>query len=204
MVVAVIVLAGLALSTLFALRSQSTVIAAPVEMATPSSESRGPSSSAPPSLTPSSTPEPIVVHVLGEVSKPGVCQLPAGSRVVDAIAAAGGLRAGADPAELNLAAVLADGSQVVIGAAAEPRGEVRFTQSSTATNVSEGGVIELNTSTAEQLQRLPGVGPVTAAAILEWREANGPFTAVSQLVEVHGIGPKTLAELEGLVSVHVQ
>ncbi len=138
--VAVIVLAGLALSTLFALRSQSTVIAAPVEMATPSAGSRGPSSSALPAVTPSPTPKPIVVHVLGEVSKPGVRQLPAGSRVVDAIAAAGGLRAGADPAELNLAAVLADGSQVVIGAAAEPRGEVRFTQSSTATNVSEGGI----------------------------------------------------------------
>lgn len=204
MVVAGIVLAGLGLSTLLALRSQSTVIAAPIEMVTPSSGSGDLSSPAPPSVAPSPTSGPIVVHVLGEVSKPGVCQLPAGSRVVDAIAAAGGLRAGADPAELNLAAVLTDGSQVVIGASAEPRGEVRFTQSSTAANVSAEEVIELNTATVEQLQRLPGVGPVTAAAIVEWREANGPFTAVSQLVEVHGIGPKTLAQLEGLVSVHDQ
>jgi len=152
---------------------------------------------APETVTP--TPEPTIkVHVLGAVVNPGVVTLPQGSRVEDAINAAGGLLPGADPAQLNLAAILVDGSQIIIGTAQQPRGEVNGGGSE-----SSGGEtkINLNTATQAQLETLPGIGPVTAGKILAWRAQHGRFTSVAQLQEVDGIGPKTMAQLEPYVFV---
>jgi competence protein ComEA len=157
-----------------------------------------------PAPTPSASAQPVwLVHVLGAVAQPGVVTLPAGARVRDAIAAAGGLTADADPGELNLAATLTDGCQVIIGTLGQPRGEVRASAETIATGggPAAADTINLNQATAEQLDTLPGVGPVTAQAILAWREASGPFTTVTQLQEVDGIGPATYARIEPHVSV---
>ncbi|MEN0071286.1 MAG: ComEA family DNA-binding protein [Propionicimonas sp.] len=159
---------------------------------------------APPSVvasaspSPSATPRRILVHVLGAVGRPGVVSLPEGSRVQDAIAAGGGLTDAAAPAELNLAAVLADGAQLVIGDSRSPRGEVR---GATAGGSAAPGELSLNTATQAELEELPGVGPVTAARIIAWREQHGRFSSVEELQEVDGIGPKTYSQLAGHVRV---
>jgi competence protein ComEA len=131
-----------------------------------------------------------------------VVELSEDSRVQDAIAAAGGLAADADSGELNLAAVLVDGCQLKIGTTKHPGGEVRSGTSGEADG-SGGGAAEvkvsLNTATVAQLDTLPGVGPVTAQKILDWRSEHGKFTAITELQEVDGIGPKTYADLAGRV-----
>lgn len=168
-----------------------------------------------PSPTPSPTPEPppVRVHVLGAVVTPGVVTLPADSRVADAIAAADGLTADADPGELNFAAPVPDGSQIVVGTSWQPRGELRTGDGqlsgsgaaagagSTGATDSSAPTLNLNTATTQQLESLPGVGPVTAQRILTWRDANGGFSRVEELQEVDGIGPKTYAQLAPLVHV---
>lgn len=154
----------------------------------------------------SSAPTPIQVHVLGAVQSPGVVSVPSGARVAQAIDAAGGLRPDADPAELNLAAVVADGAQIIIGTTAQPRGEIRVDAGSSGGSgagpaAGSAPTLNLNTATVQQLESLPGIGPVTAARIIAWREANGGFTRVEELQEVDGIGPKTYASLAPLVHV---
>ena len=150
--------------------------------------------------SPTPSPAAVRVHVLGAVPSPGVVTVVAGSIVQDAVLAAGGLAADADPAELNLAAPVADGQQVIVGTVGEPRGELVQRSSSGAAG-QEGESVNLNTATVAQLEELPGVGPVTAAAIVAWREDNGGFSSVADLQEVSGIGPKGFAKLEPLVSV---
>jgi len=135
--------------------------------------------------------------------------------VADAITAAGGPRDGADLTGLNLAQRVQDGDQILVGAAA-PTGDGPRLGSATISAGGAGGAagtaagapvpgtagkIDLNTATEAQLDALPGVGPVTARAILAWRTANGRFTAVDQLAEVDGIGPARLARLRELVTV---
>jgi len=143
------------------------------------------------------TPAPLIkVHVLGAVAAPGVVTLPQGARVEDAIAAAGGLTADADPAQLNLAAVLADGSQIVIGTTARPQGDVNGDSAPGA-----GALINLNTASEAELESLPGVGPVTAGKILAWRAQHGRFSSIDELQEIDGIGPKTFAQLAPHVCV---
>lgn len=130
----------------------------------------------------------VVVDVAGRVRRPGIAVLPAGARVVDALEAAGGVRRGVDLTTLNLARVLVDGEQVLVGAG----------QPSTqpgAPGPTTGSLVSLNTADQATLETLPGVGPVTAAAIVAWREEHGAFAAVEELLEVSGIGPATLAEL---------
>ena len=144
------------------------------------------------------------VHVLGEVASPGVVRLPQGSRVEDAIAAAGGLTPEARPGELNLAAPVVDGGQVVIGDGRNPGGEMRAGAAPGAGGGAGGGgsgKLDLNTATADQLDGLPGVGPVTASAILAWREQHERFSRVEELLEIEGIGTKTFQRLEPLVTV---
>jgi competence protein ComEA len=141
--------------------------------------------------------EELVVDVAGKVRRPGIAVLPAGSRVVDALEAAGGARRGVDLTALNLARPVVDGEQILVGVA--PAAGVAGTLDSPV----PGGEALVNLNTADQaaLDTLPGVGPVTADAILAWRDSNGGFTSVDELLEVDGIGEATLADLAPLVTL---
>lgn len=141
--------------------------------------------------------EELVVDVAGKVRRPGIAVLPPGSRVVDALDAAGGARRGVDLTSLNLARPVVDGEQILVGVA--PVAGVAGTVDAPA----PGGatLVNLNTADLAALDTLPGVGPVTADAILAWREANGAFTSVDELLEVDGIGEATLADLAPLVTL---
>jgi competence protein ComEA len=138
-------------------------------------------------------PGSVTVDVAGKVRRPGVTTLPAGSRVVDALRKAGGARGRVDLSGLNLARVLVDGEQILVGRAVAPGGLAA--SASTAAPDATGALVNLNTATAEQLDTLPGVGPVTAQKILDWRGTHGAFSSVDELLEVDGIGEKTLADL---------
>ncbi|MDR1430913.1 MAG: ComEA family DNA-binding protein [Propionibacteriaceae bacterium] len=149
---------------------------------------------------PSATPAPMVaVHVLGGVKSPGVVSVESGARVRDVIAAAGGLSADGDAAELNLAAPALDGSQIVIGTRDSPRGEVRASGSGSVAGST--GKVSVNTATAAQLESVPGIGPVTAQRIIAWREAHQRFSALEELQEIEGIGAKTFASLSGYLEL---
>ena len=147
----------------------------------------------------------LVVSVVGAVTRPGLVRLPAGSRVADALDAAGGAVDGADLIGLNLARRVADGDQIVVGIAPPqpvPQASgIVGAQAPGDTPPEAGGPVDLNTADETALDALPGVGPVTAAAIVSWRDTNGPFTDVEQLGEVDGIGPARLARLRELVTV---
>jgi competence protein ComEA len=144
----------------------------------------------------------LVVDVTGRVRRPGIVELPAGARVIDAIEDAGGVRPGVDTSGLNLARLLVDGEQVVVGQAvpaiAPPPGSL---PTGSAPTGSEIAPINLNTATQPELETLPGIGPVTAQSILAWRTDNGAFTAVEELLEVSGVGDVTLADIAPYVYV---
>jgi len=135
----------------------------------------------------------LVVSVGGQVVRPGLVRLPAGARVADAVEAAGGAVPGTDLTGFNLARKLTDGEHVVVGPSA-PSGQA----GDPATG--SGGRVDLNTATMAELDALPGVGPVTARRILDWRSAHGRFTSVDQLREVDGIGESRFAQLRDLVT----
>jgi competence protein ComEA len=159
---------------------------------------------------------PVVVSVVGLVHTPGLVTLAPGARIADALQAAGGAVDGADTIGLNMARPLGDGEQIVVGLA-PISGQPRVLGSSVASGSTPqpgapapvsgsvkpkaGEALDLNTATVEQLDTLPGVGPVTAAAIVAWRQANGKFTSVDQLADVDGIGPARLEKLRALVRV---
>ncbi len=157
------------------------------------SVSRGPS----PSGSPSGGGGSVTVDVAGKVRRPGIAVLDAGSRVVDALEAAGGARDGVDLTGLNLARVLVDGEQILVGLAA-PTGVA-----ATVTGGTSPVAALVNLITADQvaLESLPDVGPVTAESILAWRSEHGAFTAVDQLLDVDGIGEVTLAKLTPYVTL---
>ncbi len=147
------------------------------------------------------------VHVVGQVKNPGLYELPAGSRLVDAVAAAGGFTDSADQAALNLAQVVQDGQQVVVAAqgaaeaSADPAGsEGAPGGSRSAGSVGPGGRVDLNSADAAALQTLDGIGPALAARILAYRAAHGGFRSVNDLQNVTGIGPKKFAAIKGSVS----
>lgn len=142
------------------------------------------------------TPALVVVHVDGAVGAPGVYELAAGSRVGDAVELAGGLTEKADTSTLNLALVLTDGEKVYVPEEGEAAPQVTTGETS-----SGGGLININTATADELETLPGVGEATAAAIIEDRESNGPFSAPEDLMRVSGIGEKKFARIEGMICV---
>jgi competence protein ComEA len=146
--------------------------------------------------------EAVVVHVAGAVVDPGVHELPAGSRVVDAIEAAGGLAADADGSRINLAALVADGERVYVpkvGEAAPP--SVAGDGGASGAGGEAEGPVDLNQADEAALDALPGVGPATAAAIIQHREQIGRFTSVDQLLDVRGIGEAKLEQLRPLVTV---
>ena len=172
--------------------------------------------------TPAPQADSMVVSVVGLVARPGLIRLPPGARVGDAIKKAGGARKNADLLSLNLAQQLRDGDQVLVGYAGG-NGEMSMRSAvvgpgatgappaageSTAPSPSDGeaptagsGTVNLNTASQTELETLPGVGPVTAKSILDWRQRNGRFTSVDQLTEVDGIGPARLEKLRDKVTV---
>ncbi len=174
------------------------------------------SSAAPRPSTSTSTPgadQPAVVSVVGLVHKPGLVTLQPGARIADAVAAAGGTLDGADLIGLNMAQRVTDGQQLVVGiapgpgeptrlgSAVTPSGGPAAPRSAASPSGAAAGPVDLNAATVEQLDTLPGIGPVTAAAIVAWRAANGSFTSVDQLADVDGIGPARLEKLRSLVRV---
>jgi competence protein ComEA len=148
------------------------------------------------------TPVVLVVHVSGLVQRPGLVQLPAGSRVNDALQAAGGAVAGADLAGLNLARLVVDGEQIAVGVPSAPDANPA-TEGSTAAPSAQpsGGSVDLNRATVQELDALPGVGPVLAQRIVDWRTKNGRFTSIEELQEIKGIGERTFAEISQYVRV---
>ncbi|WP_255491558.1 ComEA family DNA-binding protein [Actinotalea sp. JY-7876] len=139
----------------------------------------------------------VVVHVVGQVAAPGLLELPAGSRVADAVDAAGGALPSADLTALNLAREVTDGEQVVVPAP----GETVAVPQGTGGGSSQPGPLDLNRADLAALDELPGIGPVLAERIVAWRDEHGPFTTVEELAEVPGIGPSLLADLRELVRV---
>ncbi|MGN6501999.1 MAG: helix-hairpin-helix domain-containing protein [Pseudolysinimonas sp.] len=150
-----------------------------------------------PSARPSAGPDAargavIYVHILGEITHPGLYALHDGDRGVDIVAAAGGFTTDADPAALNLARFLSDGEQIVVPAVGD---------APAAPGQATGGKVNLNTADAAALETLPRIGPAMAQRIIDWREQNGRFAAVEDLLDVTGIGDATFAGLKDLVTV---
>ena len=158
----------------------------------------------PASTSLSSTSQPItgevVVHVAGDVRKPGLQRLPAGSRVADAIRAAGGVSNSKAENSVNLARLLIDGEQIMVGVGPQ---QVSNSQQygRTQGSGSPSGKVNVNSASQQQLETLPGVGPSLAQRILEYRTANGAFHSIDELDEVSGIGPATLARLRPLIQL---
>ncbi|MGC4932851.1 helix-hairpin-helix domain-containing protein [Gordonia sp. DT30] len=205
----------------------------PTPGAAPATSGATPAGGSGPGTPPATPAAEVVVSVVGLVHRPGLVRLNANSRVADALAAAGGTRDGADTVSLNLAQVLRDGDQILVGytdgqgqltlrsavvaaagapaagpppTGAGPHPSAAGTQTPPARGTSgsagaAGTLVNLNTASESELDALPGVGPVTAKSIIEWRTRNGSFSSVDQLAEVDGIGPSRLAKLRSLVTV---
>jgi competence protein ComEA len=175
---------------------------APVVAGAPAPAASTPTAGAPTGAVPAAQ---LIVSVSGKVQRPGLVEVPAGSRVADVLEAAGGALPGTDLAALNLARRVADGEQIAVGVPPAP-------DAGSAAGAAPGpaapgapdtpaGPVDLNSATAAQLDALPGVGPVTAQRILEWRARHGRFTRVEQLREIEGIGERRFAQLRELVAV---
>lgn len=152
--------------------------------------------SAKPTLTMPAVAKTILIHVAGKVKRPDVYPLLAGSRVSDAIKAAGGANKGVDLGDINLARVLIDGEQVYVGYVAKAN--------SSSSNSSKSrfiGVININRATKAEFDSLAGIGPVIASRIINYRNTNGPFLALDDLLKVSGIGSKTLERIRPRLSL---
>jgi competence protein ComEA len=157
-------------------------------------------------------PATVVVYVSGAVAAPGLVELPEGSRVGDAVTAAGGFAESADTAALNLARIVADGEQIDVPTVEEQASDPAAVSgqtgsapasgsSSPSSSAQTGGLVNINTATQAELETLPGVGPSTAKKIIDDRTANGPFKKKEDLKRVSGIGDKKYASLEASITV---
>lgn len=164
-------------------------------------ESQGAEKSKGPEVDEGVEDEPVrlLVHVDGAVNAPGVYELLGGSRVNDAVSAAGGLREDAETTAINLAAKLTDGEKIHVPAVGEPATTTPVEQD--GLGASDAAPININTADVAELDELPGVGESTARAIVEDREANGPFATPEDLMRVSGIGEKKFAKLEAMICV---
>jgi competence protein ComEA len=135
----------------------------------------------------------LIVQVVGAVAEPGVYEVPMDSRVMDAVSLAGGLAANADPASLNLARIVQDGEQIIVGATGDARS--RRATSSVADKVN------INTATAQDFETLPRIGATLAERIVAYRDQHGPFAGVESLLEVPGIGDLTLAGMRDKITL---
>lgn len=201
--VAVLVAVGMAVTTWWVVRGDPRQIAAPISaqpvagLATPAAATSPPAAASP--ATDTAADGQVTVDVAGKVRRPGIVVLDAGSRVVDAIDAAGGARPRVDLSSLNLARLLVDGEQVLVGL--PPPVGVGSAGATSGAPAAPGALVNLNTATTTELETLPEVGPVTAGAIIAWRDEHGGFTAVEELLEVDGIGDATLATIAPHVTV---
>lgn len=203
--VSVLVVVG---GLLWLVRTEPPPVEASLPMATSSpaevtSDSTRPSAATPPVAAPTTTAGRVVVHVAGAVRTPGVYALDGAARVDDAVRAAGGPVGEADLDGLNLAALLVDGQRVYVPVSGEidPASVPDGAPTADADDRASSGPVDVNSATAAELEALPGVGPATAAAIVDDRERNGPFASVDDLDRVSGIGPAKLAALRDLVTV---
>lgn len=145
--------------------------------------------------------EVVLVHVAGAVANPGVVELADGARVLDALARAGGAADDADLTAVNLARVVVDGEQIVVPRVGEAPVAAPGVSGSGGAGSGAPGLVNLNAADATALETLPGVGPAIAAGIIAWRDENGPFRSVDELLAVSGIGEKTLDGFRDLVTV---
>lgn len=194
-VVALVVAAGLAVTTWWVVRDDPDPGVAPVNAEAVEPLVPAGSGSTTGASAETDAGGQVTVDVAGKVRRPGIVVLDAGARVTDAVEAAGGAKPGVDLTSINLARVLVDGEQVVVGARAAPGGAAG------AAAPGAGAPVNLNLATQAELEALPDVGPVTAQSIISWREERGGFTSVDELLEVDGIGEKTLARLAPHVTV---
>ncbi len=173
----------------------------------------------PVTLEPAPTKSPIIVQVIGQVVKPGVYSFPDGSRVQDAVEAAGGLLTDANTDSLNLAARLQDGQQVIIPSGSgsgtpslgggigsgspisTPTAPFTVMQTLTPMPTTQANLVNINTATIDQLETLPGIGPVTAQSIVTYRQQHGPFQHIEDIMNVPGIGPATFDQISNLITV---
>ncbi|MCZ2122754.1 MAG: ComEA family DNA-binding protein [Anaerolineales bacterium] len=155
------------------------------------------------------TEAPIAVHVIGAVPRPGLYEFSQGARVQDAIDAAGGLLASADVSSINLAALLEDGQQLDVPYGGDSGQTPRTGDDNSGLELPTAGtpasanseLININTASLEELDSLPGIGPTTAQKIIDYREANGPFSVIEDITNVSGIGPSTYEEIKDLITV---
>jgi len=152
-------------------------------------------------LRPPPTEQPIVVQIAGAVPRPGVYALAKGSRVQDAISAAGGFLAEADKTGINLARALDDGEQLEIPYAEGSSPVLGTPLPASTESASSSELIDINTASLAELDSLPGIGPTTAQKIIDYREQNGPFLTKEDIINVSGIGPGTYERLKDLITV---
>lgn len=143
-------------------------------------------------------PAVIVIDVAGKVLKPGVYKLDQGARAIDALTAAGGAKSGVDLSDINLAHILSDGEQIIVGA---PKVFATTSRSSKTKAKSVSGPININSATSAQLDSLPGVGPVMANRIISYRQKNGLFKSIDELRKVPGMGASKFAEIQSQIKI---
>lgn len=150
-------------------------------------------------LRPVPTEKPVIIHITGAVPRPGVYALPEGARVQDAISAAGGFLAEAEKSQLNLAQVVEDGERLDIPFVEGASPIITTPVPAVVTSTTE--LVNINTASLEELDTLPGVGPTTAQAIIDYRQENGPFISPEDIVNVPGIGPVSYERMRDLITV---